>query len=78
MKVIKRNGSEVDFEVTKIGNAIGAANAEVTDRYRIDEAEIERLADNVAYKCEKYDRAVGVEEIQELVETEIIDRKSVV
>lgn len=72
MKVIKRNGSEVDFEVTKIGNAIGAANAEVTDRYRIDEAEIERLADNVAYKCEKYDRAVGVEEIQELVETEIM------
>lgn len=72
MKVIKRNGSEVDFEVTKIGNAIGAANAEVTDRYRIDEAEIERLADNVAYKCEKYERAVGVEEIQELVETEIM------
>lgn len=72
MKVIKRNGSEVDFEVTKIGNAIGAANAEVTDRYRIDEAEIERLADNVAHKCEKYDRAVGVEEIQELVETEIM------
>ena len=72
MKVIKRNGSEVDFEVTKIGNAIGAANAEVTDRYRIDEAEIERLANNVAHKCEKYDRAVGVEEIQELVETEIM------
>lgn len=72
MNVIKRNGSEVNFEVTKIGNAIGAANAEVTDRYRIDEAEIERLADNVARKCAEYNRAVGVEEIQELVETEIM------
>lgn len=72
MNVIKRNGSEVTFDITKIEKAIGEANAEVINRYQIDSAEIALIAENISRKCEIYNRAVGVEEIQELVETELM------
>lgn len=72
MKVIKRNGSEVDFDLQKVIDAISSANGEIESRNRIDDQEISIISQGVAAKCEHYRRAVGVEEIQELVETEIM------
>ena len=72
MKVIKRNGSEVDFDIQKIVDAISSANGEVVDRFKISDREISVIASEVAEKCKQYKRAVNVEEIQELVETELM------
>lgn len=72
MKVIKRNGSEVDFDIQKIVDAISSANGEVVDRFKISDREISVITSEVAEKCKQYKRAVNVEEIQELVETELM------
>lgn len=72
MKVIKRNGSEVDFDIQKIVDAISSANGEVVDRFKISDREISVIASEVAEKCKQYKREVNVEEIQELVETELM------
>ena len=72
MKVIKRNGEEVEFALSKVISAITAANGEVEERNRLSEMEIKAIAATVLSQCEGYDRAVGVEEIQELVEDAIM------
>lgn len=72
MKVIKRNGVEVDFDINRIVNAIKAANAEVNIHSRMSENAILDIADEVEAICATYRRAVTVEEIQEIVESHIM------
>ena len=72
MKLIKRNGSEVTFDSEKIYRAIEKANLAVDEMERISEREIRRVTDKVGRKCDKMKRAVGVEEVQDLVERELM------
>lgn len=72
MKVIKRNGSEVEFNPDKISGAIQKANQEVEERYRVNDALLGLITANVIKTCETFNRAVHVEEIQEIVETELM------
>lgn len=73
--VIKRNGKEVQFDLSKISNAIRKANKEVEPIYQMNEYQIMGVADNVANKCAKLNRAVSVEEIQDMVETGIMEMR---
>ena len=73
--VIKRNGKEVNFDISKIANAIRKANKEVEPIYQMNEYQIESIAENVAGQCAKLDRAVSVEEIQDMVETGIMEMR---
>ena len=73
MKVIKRNGSEVVFDSQKIAIAVGKANMSVDDvSKRLSSEQIERITNNVTRECDGMGRAVGVEEIQDMVEVEIM------
>lgn len=72
MKIIKRNGSEVEFDISKIENAITAANAEVPAAQRLTDRQISYASQNVADACAEAGHAVSVEEIQDLVEDEIM------
>lgn len=71
MKVIKRSGEEVNFDVTKIENAIRKASA-ATPNTKMHELEVLAIAQIVAEKCEDFSRSPSVEEIQDLVENEIM------
>lgn len=71
MKIIKRNGSEEGFDVSKIVAAITKANAAV-DNSPLSKEQISDIADYVEYKCNKLNRAVSVEEIQDMVENQIM------
>ena len=73
--VIKRNGKEVNFDISKIANAIRKANKEVEPIYQMNEYQIEGIAENVAGQCAKLERAVSVEEIQDMVETGIMEMR---
>ena len=72
MKIIKRNGAEVEFDIEKIIGAIEAANNEVVESDRLTEEQIKVIAHTVEYICSKRTRALGVEEIQDLVENELM------
>ncbi|MCD8027118.1 MAG: anaerobic ribonucleoside-triphosphate reductase [Erysipelotrichaceae bacterium] len=72
MKIIKRNGTEVQFDEQKITAAIEKANNEVVETERLSEEEIDNMTNNVKYQCAKMTRALSVEEIQNLVEDEIM------
>ena len=72
MKIIKRNGAEVEFDLTKIVNAIQAANNEVPEQQRLSDREIGFAAANVEKKKKKAGHTVQVEEIQDMVEDEIM------
>ena len=72
MKIIKRSGVEVAFDITKIENAIRAANLDVPEAYRLTERQIIYASQNVAEACENAGHTVSVEEIQDLVEDEIM------
>lgn len=72
MKVIKRNGSEIEFDPSKISQAIRKANAEVKDKDQINEIRLALITSEVTEKCRDLNRAVNVEEIQEIVETELM------
>lgn len=72
MKVIKRNGSEVDFNDRKIWEAISNANDTVDQSDLLYEAAITDIVERVVDKCKALKRAVNVEEIQEIVETELM------
>lgn len=72
MKVIKRNGSEVAFDITKIITAITKANENVEDETRMTPMQIKRIAEAVEIRCIRMNRAPSVEEIQDLVETQIM------
>lgn len=72
MKIIKRNGSEVEFNLHKIINAISAANKEVTEDERLTEREITFASLNVEDLCKNAGHTVTVEEIQDMVEDQIM------
>ena len=73
--VIKRNGEEVSFDLLKIANAIKAANQEVAPIYQLNEYQIQAIADNVAAKISEMTHAVHVEDIQDMVETAIMEMR---
>ena len=72
MKIIKRNGAEEVFDVNKIIRAIEKANVTVDESVRMTPVQIQRIAQRVVLNCEELGRAVTVEEIQDLVETQIM------
>ena len=72
MKVIKRNGSEVVFDISKIITAITKANEAVDESERMTPMQIRRIAEAVELSCIRMNRAAGVEEIQDLVEKQIM------
>ncbi len=71
MKIIKRNGSEEEFNIEKIINAVRKANNAADQKFLTDE-QINDVADYVEYKCNKIKRAVSVEEIQDMVEDQLM------
>lgn len=73
MRIIKRNGSEEDFNIEKIINAVKKANGSGEHKFLTDE-QIEDVADYVEYKCNKIKRAVSVEEIQDMVEDQLMSK----
>jgi len=72
MKIIKRSGAEVPFDITKIIAAITKANAQVPEDEQMTPVQIRRIAESVEKACERMERAPSVEEIQEQVETQIM------
>ena len=72
MKIIKRNGSEVTFDISKIENAIRAANSEVPAEERLTEREIKFASLNVTDECMEAGHTVTVEEVQDLVEDQLM------
>ena len=75
MKVIKRNGEEVQFDESKIVNAIKAANNEVDKLHALNEYQIKAVADNVTGRIESMRHVAHVEDIQDLVETGIMEMR---
>ncbi len=75
-KIIKRDGTEADFNTEKIRNAITRANAEVEGQNRMNAIGIDITTRMVVRQLEKFNRAVEVEEIQEIVETELMVAKA--
>ena len=73
MKIIKRNGSETVFDISKIIAAIEKANVTVEEKERLTRTQILAIADAVESKCLEMHRAPSVEEIQEMVETHIME-----
>ncbi len=76
MKIIKRNGAEVSFDIQKIISAIRKANNEVSVDNRLTEEQISLIADKVTALAGDLNRAVSVEEIQDFVENQIMDQKA--
>ena len=76
MKIIKRNGTEVAFDINKILNAIRKANNEVSEDNRLKEKQIDLIAKKVTALANDLNRAVSVEEIQDFVENQIMDQKA--
>jgi ribonucleoside-triphosphate reductase len=72
MKIIKRNGSEVQFDLSKIRNAIKAANAEVPEDDRLTDREVEFATLNVQDLCADAGHTVTVEEVQDMVEDQLM------
>ena len=73
MKVIKRNGKEVDYDSYKIYVAISKANNETNE---LSDDEVKNIASEVDIKCKKFDRALNVEEIQDIVENTLMNRNN--
>ncbi len=76
MKIIKRSGTEATFDISKIIVAITKANNSVAQNMRLSTEQIREIADRVSAECLSATRALSVEEIQDLVENEIMDRKA--
>ena len=76
MKIIKRNGSEVPFDITKIITAVTKASDSVGGKSRLTREQINQIADDVAEQCQALNRAVSVEEIQDMVENKLMDMKA--
>ena len=72
MKIIKRNGAEVTFDIKKIETAITKANDAVTESVRMTPLQIKRISESVQIACEEMGRSPSVEEIQDLVEKSIM------
>ena len=78
MKIIKRSGQEVVFNVDKIIAAVRKANKEVVESARISEEDIQRISNVVSEECAKLARAPHVEEVQDMVENRLMDMKAFV
>ena len=74
-RVIKRNGEEVDFRLEKIVNAIKKANEEVENIHRMNDYQIIAIAEKIAQQAEEFTHAVNVEDIQDMVETGIMEMR---
>jgi len=72
VKVLKRNGTEVEFNVNKIKVAITKANESVSEDVRMTSTQIERITESVEFSCMKMSRSPSVEEIQDMVEYQIM------
>lgn len=72
MKVIKRNGTEVAFDITKILAAITKANESIEESNRMTPVQIQRIAESVELACQKTNCSPSVEDIQDLVEYQIM------
>ena len=72
MKVIKRNGTEVVFDISKILVAVGKANNNVKEEHRMTPMQIQRIAESVELNCIELGRSPSVEEIQDMVEHQIM------
>ncbi len=75
LRVIKRNGEEVSFDINKIVSAIGAANEEVDPIYQLNQYQIAAIAHKIASQVEKFTHAANVEDIQNMVETGIMEMR---
>ena len=73
MKVIKRNGAEVDFDITKIQEAIRKAN-KAAIRQELTEEQFREISEYIDFKCNRMNRAVSVEEMQDMVENQIMSQ----
>lgn len=76
MKIIKRSGTEVSFDIDKIIAAVRKANKEVVEHERLTDQQIDDISKNVENICQSMNRTLNVEEIQDLVENEIMNIKS--
>ena len=76
MKIIKRSGTEMSFNIDKISQAVSRANLSVPDSVRLNDLQVALISDNVRKTCEKMGRALNVEEIQDLVENEIMNQRA--
>ena len=76
MNIIKRSGKEVEFDATKISEAVRKANLSVVEKDRLTSEQIEEIAKNVETICEGMGRALNVEEIQDLVENQIMNQRA--
>ncbi len=76
MKIIKRSGMEVEFDRSKISNAVKKANNSVVIQDQMTDEQIEEIAKNVEIICEGMGRALSVEEIQDLVENQIMNQRA--
>lgn len=76
MKIIKRSGSEVTFDISKIMAAVAKANKEVVHSERLSDEQIETISDNVESICQEMNRSLNVEEIQDLVENQIMNMRA--
>ena len=76
MKIIKRSGSEVTFDISKIMAAVSKANMEVVHSERLSEEQIETISNNVESICKEMNRSLSVEEIQDLVENQIMNLRA--
>lgn len=72
MTVIKRSGEKVEFDSSKILNAVLAVNNDVNGYDKIDDAMAKAITNSVVLKCETFDRPINIEEIQDLVENELM------
>ncbi len=73
MKIIKRNGSEVPFDITKIITAVTKASDSVSRKSSLTQEQILSIANDVTEQCQTLNRAVSVEEIQDMVENKLMD-----
>ena len=73
VKIIKRNGTEVPFDITKIIVAVSKANQSVDEKLRLSREQITQIAAAVTGRCQQLNRAVSVEEVQDMVENQLMD-----
>ena len=76
MKIIKRSGQEVAYDISKIIAAVRKANNSVVDAEKMTDRQIDVIADNMIRQCEKMNRSLSVEEIQDMVENEIMNQRA--
>ena len=72
MKIIKRSGVEVVFDINKVTEAIRKANEDAIEKERLTEEQIQEVSNNVHKQCKKAKHSLGVEDIQNLVENELM------